>query len=608
MRFVRRRMRRGPTGRCGGTTTIGLLLRSLGVLRPFWHMQVLGLAASFVSAVCALAYPWVQKLLIDDAVAQKDLHMLGMVLVLLGSSGFVYTVADVLRNLAFTYGGDLAIAALRKNCLRRLRDYPLTQLGQERTGKLMAIFTSDIPTMGDIYRSLLADFILGLLRLGAAFFALARISLSLTLACLPFVPVFAIVPLLFGPVVRRASRSVQETAASMSDALQEGIGATREVRAFTMENWLEGRIASIFWRAVRTRLRQVSCQSLAFGSSSLIYWTGLVLAFWIGGRRVIAGELTIGTLVAFGGYLGLLFGPSSQLAGFGNRIQACLAAAERVFFFLDAPPAAGDRSGIVVAAPFRGSIEFRQVCFSYVGSREALHDVSLVVEPGERLALVGPSGSGKSTLVGLLLRFYEVSVGCILLDGVDLRELRIESLRRQIGVVFQDPFILAASIRENIRFGADEATDSEIEAAAMAANAHEFIIALPRGYETEVGERGFALSGGQRQRLAIARAVLRNPKILILDEATSSVDTESEAEIRGALEHLLPGRTSLVITHRLSSVMGADRIAVLDNGRLVDVGRHGELLGRCPLYVHLCGDARRPEHIHRAETRKRGLS
>jgi len=451
----------------------------------------------------------------------------------------------------------------------------------------MAVFTNDVPAMQGLYTSTLVDFVTDTVRFLVTLGVMFAIDWQLTLLALAVLPVFGVALVVFARPVRSIARKVQDSRAAISENLQESLSGVREVKTFTQEEHEGSRLLDVFRKLLGLRVRQSIWQSGSRGVAHLAAVVGVILVVWFGGLKSIRGELKVGVLIAFINYMVALFGPVHMYMAINNRIQSAMGAAERLFEALDLVPQIADRPDAVALPPVDGRVELEGVHFAYEAGREVLADVTLGVEPGEMVALVGPSGAGKSTLVSLLPRFYDPSSGRVLVDGHDLTGVTQRSLREQVGVVFQDTFLFGTTVRENIRFGRRGATDDEVVAAAKAAHADEFITRLPDGYDTAVGERGVKLSGGQKQRISIARAILRDPRILILDEATSSLDSESEQLVQAALEELMRGRTSFVIAHRLSTVLRADRIVVLDQGRVVDVGRHEELLARGGLYAAL---------------------
>ena len=431
------------------------------------------------------------------------------------------------------------------------------------------------------------DFIADTLKFVVTMGVMLKIDWQLTLMALPALPLFAIALKLFSKPVREVSRKVQDKNSEISENLQESISGVREVKAFTQERNEINRLLNIFRQLLGLRVKQSVLQSSSGGVAELTAVSGIMFVLWYGGMKAIKGAMQMGVLIAFVNYLGRLFNPIGKYMELNNRIQSAMGAAERVFEFLDTVPEIYDKTTAIALPPVMGRVQFENVHFAYEKDDEVLTDITLKVEPGEMIALVGPSGSGKTTLVNLIPRFFDPTSGRIIIDDCDLRNVKIQSLREQVSVVFQDSFLFAVTVRENIRFGKRDATDEEIIAAAEAVNAHEFITQLPEGYDTEVGERGVKLSGGQKQRISIARTILRDPKILILDEATSALDSESELLVKEALEKLMEGRTSFVIAHRLSTVLKADRIVVLNKGKVVEVGSHEKLLAKGGMYEKL---------------------
>jgi ATP-binding cassette subfamily B protein len=381
---------------------------------------------------------------------------------------------------------------------------------------------------------------------------------------------------------------VQQQFGVMTSALQENIAGSRVVRAFAQEARENERFEAELQELFERNIRATRLWALSYPLTLMVSGLGLLAVLWFGGYRVLTGALTIGTLVAFNRYLIMLSEPVRWLGFVVNRIARAIASGERIFETLDTKSDIVEKQGALDLRPMRGEVTFDDVSFAYPGARrDALSDVTFTAHPGERVALLGPTGSGKSTIINLLPRFYDVTAGRILVDGHDIRDLTLESLRSQIGTVLQETFLFSTTVRENIAYGRRDATFEQIVAAAKAARAHDFIMAMPKGYDTVVGERGVNLSGGQKQRVAIARALLMDPRILILDDATSSVDSETEYQIQQALETLMEGRTSFVIAQRLSTVKEADQILVLEDGRIVERGTHIELLQRGGYYAEI---------------------
>jgi subfamily B ATP-binding cassette protein MsbA len=410
---------------------------------------------------------------------------------------------------------------------------------------------------------------------------------AVVLVAFVILPVYVFLPLILGPRMRRASDRLLEAKAELGSRVQEVIEAVKLIKVFGRERWAQQRAGKAFDHVFKRQLGVGRVQS-TYTLNYAAYWMMVSFLYWFGGRQVLAGQLTVGELIALVWYLGLLDGPTRQLVTTHAQAQSALGAAERLEAFLARPAEAVDNDRKKDLAPGRHRVEFNEVSFRYSSeARDALDRVSFSVEPGMRVGIVGPSGAGKSTLAGLLSGLYEPQQGAICIGGEDIREYRLASLRQQVGIVLQETYLFSGSVSENILFGRLDAEEKEIRAACRAANAHRFIMDLPGGYDSEVGERGGNLSVGEKQRIAIARVVVRDPGILILDEATSALDSESERMVEDALERVAKGRTTFMITHRLRRVTHADLVLVLDNGRLVASGRHQDLLETSSVYGRL---------------------
>jgi subfamily B ATP-binding cassette protein MsbA len=408
-------------------------------------------------------------------------------------------------------------------------------------------------------------------------------SFQLTLVILAVVPLAILGILLLGRIIRRLSKQVQDHLAEITATAEEALAGVRIVKSFAREPYEVTRYSDRVEQLYRTSMARVTVRAIVTPIIGFLAFVAIAIVLWVGGRLVIAGQLTAGQLVAFLLYTIMVASPIGIFTGLYSQFQQAIGASDRVFELLDTPPEMRDDADAQPLPPIVGDVCFERVTFDYGDDTEArvvLRDIDLVVKPGEVAALVGPSGAGKTTLVNLLPRFYDPTAGRITIDGHDIRHVQVRTLREQIGIVPQETALFSGSVHDNIRYGKLDATQEEIEAAARAANAHDFIMALAQGYDTLVGERGVKLSGGQRQRVAIARAILKNPRILILDEATSSLDTESEQAVQEALERLMRDRTTFVIAHRLSTIVNADRIVVLADGKIVEQGDHATLLAR----------------------------
>lgn len=561
--------------------------RLLRFILPYKKRLVVAVICMAFSGASNVVVPWLIKDVIDKVLANKDIYTLNLIVIgilaLFFARGFFYFGERYLMS----YVGQKIVNDIREALYRHLQKLSLSYFDKRKTGNIMSNLTNDVTALQTAIAGNLISFVQEAVILIGSLGSMLLLYWKLTLLTLVIVPLVVFTIRFFGSRLRGAGHRVQGKMADITALLEESVSGIRIIRSFNREEFEIERFMeqndSNFWALMSTvRLTALLTPFIQFFAAIAV--TAII---WYGGMSVIDGEMTAGSLIAFLIYAINLANPVRRISEIYGDIQKSLAAADRVFETLDTEPDVKEKPDAIELPKVQGEICFNHVDFSYDEDHPALIDFNLDVKPGEVVALVGPSGAGKSTVTNLLPRFYDVTDGSITIDGTDIRDVTFSSLRQQIGLVPQETMLFNASIRENILYGRLDATDEEIELAAKAANAEEFILQLPQGYDTLVGDRGNSLSGGQRQRIAIARAILKDPRILILDEATSALDTESEKIVQVALERLMEGRTSIVIAHRLSTIRDADKIVVIDHGRIVEEGTHTELLNKGGLYAHL---------------------
>jgi len=562
--------------------------RLLGYMKPYWKVA----AVSFGLTVAVSLLPLVPPMLLRDLLNYLRYGTGGpqllttvpitLLLVYVGISA-----TSALRTYTMGWLGEKIIYDMRTRVFRYLQMLSLSFYDRRRTGDMMSRVTNDSANVRQflVYGSqqLIVDMIT-LLAIGVLLFTvdwrLAAVSL------LP-VPILVLGTTVFSKKIHGAYHRIWRTWARLNSVLADTIPGILVVKAFAQEDREVGKFSANNNELFRAEMRSYRLRSLFFPGMGLLMYFGAVFVYWRGGHMVANNALRLGDMVMFVSYLWMFYGPVQRLSQITDQVQVAATAAERIFEILDSRPDVEDARDAVELREVKGEIMIENVSFSYSPEKTVLKDINLRIEPGEMIGLAGASGSGKTTLAKLICRFYDPDEGRITIDGIDLRKIKQRSLREKIGVVLQEPFLFHGSIAENIAYGRPDATREEIIESAKAANAHEFIMRLPNGYDTEVGERGAKLSGGEKQRISIARAIINKPSIIILDEATSSVDTVTERMIQEALERLVKGRTTIAIAHRLSTLRNANKLVILDNGRIVEMGTHEELLKKNGVYAKL---------------------
>ncbi len=526
-----------------------------------------------------LIYPQAVKIIIDEALGSGRHESVDQAALIMLVVFFVQALAGGARYYLFTTAGEKVVARLREHLYQAIMEQDIAFFDSRRTGELMSRLASDATLLQN---AVSVNISMSMRNFGAAIGGLVLLiytSPVLAFGLLGCVPPIAIGTALFGRRIRKISRDVQDALAETGIVAEETISGIRTVRAFAKESTEVQRYAKAVQTSYGLARKRIRSIAIITALAGVLGYAAIAGVLWYGGRLVIDGRMTVGDLTSFILYAMTVAVSVGALGSLWTDFMSATGAARRVFEILDRKPEIPLRGGETLAQ-VEGRVEFQAVAFSYPSRPDVivLDNLDLSIRPGEVVALVGPSGSGKSTIASLICRFYDPTSGHVRLDGHDIRMLDGEWLRQQIGVVSQDPVLLSASIAANIRYGKADATDAEVEAAARAAHAHEFVSTFPDGYDTIVGERGIQLSGGQRQRVAIARAMLKDPRVLILDEATSALDAESEHFVQEALDLLMQSRTTVVIAHRLSTVRNADRVLVIQGGRIVQSGRHDELM------------------------------
>jgi ABC-type multidrug transport system fused ATPase/permease subunit len=560
------------------------------LVRPYRRKAVIATGALLAATAASLAPPYLAKLAIDDGIRAGDLGALTWIVVAFVGAALGALVLSSLQTYLTSWVGERALADLRTRLFDHLQKLSLGFYERNRAGVVISRLTNDVEALDQLVTEGFTSLVQNTLVLVGSAAILFLLDWRLALATLTVMPLMSIATAIFRRRSTKAYRAVRERLGIVTATLAEDISGMRVVQAFTRERRASARFQEIGERYRDANMDTVTTSGWYFPFVDFLSSVAVAIVLGYGGYLVFDGSVTIGTLVAFTGYLANFFDPVQQLSQLYNTFLSATAALDKIIEVLDEEPEVVDRPGAADLAHVTGRVRFEGVHFGYGKHAEVLHGIDLDIEPGTTVALVGHTGAGKSTIAKLLARFYDVREGRITIDGIDVRDVTQSSLRKQLGIVPQEGFLFAGTVGENIAFGRPDAAAADVVAAAQAVGAHEFILRLPLGYETQLGERGAKLSLGQRQLVAFARALLADPRILVLDEATSSVDIATERRIEEALRTLRAGRTAFVIAHRLSTIRGADLIVVLEHGLVVEQGTHVELLAQPGRYRSLYGD------------------
>ena len=577
---------------------MNVYFRALKYVKPYLFRGLCAAICTVIAAGGTAYLPWIIKDMVDQVLKEKNTDMLNWIVVSIIVVFIIRGIAFYGQSYLMNYVGQRVIIDIRKAVFEKLQRLSLSFYDKNKTGTIMSYVTNDVNALQAAMVENVVEMVTESVILIASIVMMIYLDWRLFLVTFSTFPVVLLFIDQFGKRIRKSGSRIQEATADITSVLQETVSSARVIKSFVREEYEINRFDQENIKNFRANMKYAQLSATLTPTIEFVAAVGVTIILWYGGNSVIEGTITAGSLVAFLTYAVNISNPIKRLSRVIGNIQKALAAAQRVFDVLDLPETIHNAPDAKALPMVKGNVRFNNVSFAYNPGEQVLNNVSFDVKPGEMIAFVGPSGAGKSTVASLLPRFYDVTDGRITIDGEDIRRVTLQSLREQVGIVPQETVLFNGSVYDNILYGRLDATKEEVEAAAKAANAHNFITELPQGYQTMLGDRGVNISGGQRQRISIARAILKNPQILILDEATSALDTESERVVQEALDRLMIGRTSFVIAHRLSTIKNADKIMVLEKGCLVEQGTHDELMAKDGLYAHLYKIQYRSKETH----------
>lgn len=554
-----------------------ILLRLFSYLKEHTLLILLGISFSLIAVAAEKVNPYVSKLIVDRVLINREFGMLGYYTIILASAITVRAVFLYLRHLSFEYISQKLLYKLRSVLYTKLQFQSFEFFDKTPTGLLMNRMVGDLNAVNQFVNRSLILFLQSVISLAFTISIMISLNVKLTLIILLLVPAIAFNMRKMSKVLRPLYRKIRTASENLTTFVQEDITGIRVIKAFGREKEQSDAFCNVAGEMASTNIAAADARAKYGPLSSYFMEVGLIIILLVGGYFAIKGEISIGDLVAFNGYMLMLRNPITHMVGMVNQWEHARASMEKIFELIDDEPAIQNDPGAVKPAEVNGLIKFENVYFKY-GDEYVLKDISFTVRPGTVTAIMGTTGSGKSTIINLIERFYDIDKGKITIDNIDIKKIDLDTLRKNIGIIMQEVFLFSDTIESNIAFGVPDASREQVIRAAKIADAHDFIMDMPNGYDTIIGERGVGLSGGQKQRIAIARAIITNPSILILDDATSSVDMETEREIQETLSKVMKGRTTIIIAHRVSSVMHADQILFLEDGVIVERGTHSELI------------------------------